>query len=605
MTRKSTILITLSFFLLLFLTPATVAGQQIDTSRASIRSSNTIVEWRTRIPYESAKLVVSGPNDFILEKEFPAGVFPYFETLDEFGVELESGSYTYEIQLTPYLAPEIKAELTASNHAVRDELVASFVAEGLIPSESQLYISGSLSIVDGKFISSALEESSDVAQQSDPGNGLITPNDQVTFDDMIVQGSICAGLDCANGESFGFDTLRLKENNLRIRAFDTSNSASFPTTDWQITFNDSSNGGLNKFSIDDITSGRTPFTIEANAPSHSLYVEDGGRVGFGTSTPLTDIHIKSGNTPTVRLEQDGTSGFSTQTWDVAGNEAGFFIRDTTNGSKLSFRIFPSAPQNSLVIEGSGDIGLGTTSPSAPMHILRADGTAQMYVDENNGTVANRTLVELENNGTSHINYTNSDSSTQWKVGTFDTAGVDSFGITMAGSGVYEFLITPDQKVQFANSSNGNVFVLDSAGNLTISGTLSDASSRDIKENFIETDESILGQVMSLPIYFYNYTNEHDSIQHVGPTAEDFAAIFNVGADNKHISPRDLAGVAVAAVQELNKSLMQKEAVIESLQTELDEQQLFIEELEAKNAELEERLAILESVVLDMVEDASE
>ena len=98
--------------------------------------------------------------------------------------------------------------------------------------------------------------------------------DQVFLDDIIVDGSACIGLDCVNGESFGFDTLRLKENNLRIKAQDTSSTASFPTNDWQITFNDSSNGGANKFAIDDIDGSKTPFTIEANAPSHSLFVDD-------------------------------------------------------------------------------------------------------------------------------------------------------------------------------------------------------------------------------------------------------------------------------------------------------------------------------------------
>lgn len=95
-------------------------------------------------------------------------------------------------------------------------------------------------------------------------------SDQVFLDDIIVDGSSCIGQDCVNGESFGFDTIRIKENNLRIKAQDTSSSASFPTNDWQITFNDSSNGGANKFSIDDIDGGRTPFTIEAGAPSHSM-----------------------------------------------------------------------------------------------------------------------------------------------------------------------------------------------------------------------------------------------------------------------------------------------------------------------------------------------
>ncbi len=209
--------------------------------------------------------------------------------------------------------------------------------------------------------------------EGEPFDRTVKPNDQVILDDLIVDGSACIGFDCVNGESFGFDTIRIKENNLRIRGVDTSSSASFPSNDWQITFNDSANGGANKFSIDDIDGGRTPFTLEAGAPSHSLYVDDGGRLGLGTNTPVVDVHIKSGNTPTLRLEQDGSSGFTPQTWDVAGNEANFFIRDATNGSTLPFRIFPGAPSNALNIEAStGDVGLGITNPEAALHIFEGD-----------------------------------------------------------------------------------------------------------------------------------------------------------------------------------------------------------------------------------------
>lgn len=195
--------------------------------------------------------------------------------------------------------------------------------------------------------------------------------DQVILDDLIVDGSICVGMDCVNGESFGFDTIRLKENNLRIRFVDSSNSSSFPSRDWQITVNDSANGGANKFSIDDIDGSLTPFTIEAGAPSHSLYVDDGGRIGVGTSTPVVDLHIKSGNTPTLRLEQDGSSGFAAQTWDIASNETNFFIRDATNGSTLPFRIFPSAPKSSLHIAADGDIGLSTETPDGLLDVAHS------------------------------------------------------------------------------------------------------------------------------------------------------------------------------------------------------------------------------------------
>ena len=207
--------------------------------------------------------------------------------------------------------------------------------------------------------------------------------DIVHNDDVIIDGSLCVGFDCVNGESFGFDTIRLKENNLRIKFDDTSVAASFPRNDWQITANDSANGGTSKFSVEDISGGRTVFTIEAGARSHSLYVDDGGRIGSRTSTPSVEIHTVDGDTPTLRLQQDGSSGFAPQTWDVAGNETNFFVRDVTNGSTLPFRIRPGAPTSSIFIDVDGEVGLGTASPDSPLHVQNA-GDTNVILDNTTG-----------------------------------------------------------------------------------------------------------------------------------------------------------------------------------------------------------------------------
>jgi len=101
-------------------------------------------------------------------------------------------------------------------------------------------------------------------------------------------------------------------------------------------------------------------------------VDDGGRIGLGTNTPVVELHIPNGDTPTVRLEQDGSSGFTPQTWDLAGNETNFFIRDVNNGSSLPFRIRPgSGNDDALVIAANGDIGMGTDSPSEKLEIRDA------------------------------------------------------------------------------------------------------------------------------------------------------------------------------------------------------------------------------------------
>jgi hypothetical protein len=256
--------------------------------------------------------------------------------------------------------------------------------------------------------------------------------DQVILDDLIVDGSSCIGQDCVNGESFGFDTIRIKENNLRIKAQDTSSSASFPSSDWQLTFNDSSNGGANKFAIDDIDSGRTPFTIEGNAPSHSLYVDDGGRIGFGTNTPVVELHVKDGDTPTLRLEQDGSSGFTPQTWDLAGNETNLFIRDVTNGSKLPFRIRPGASTSSIDVDSDGDVRINNSSGSDfQLSVLQDSGVQGLKV----ASAAGGVNVQLDGGNTGNFwNFTaQADAQGSFVINNNDGAG--SVELTLDPNGV--------------------------------------------------------------------------------------------------------------------------------------------------------------------------
>ena len=215
--------------------------------------------------------------------------------------------------------------------------------------------------------------------------------DVVINDDLIVIGSACIGFDCVNGENFGFDTLRLKENNLRLNFADTSNSASFPTNDWRIVANDTTNGGGNYLGIEDSSAGRIPFRVEAGARSNALYVESDGDVGIGTNNPVVDLHIVTGNTPTLRLDQDGSSGFTPQVWDVAGNEANFFVRDATNGSKLALKIKPGAPTSSLFLAASGNVGLTEESPDQKLH-LTTNGTTLVKVESTNAGQAGMRFV---------------------------------------------------------------------------------------------------------------------------------------------------------------------------------------------------------------------
>ncbi|MBL4659143.1 MAG: hypothetical protein JKY19_02215 [Alcanivoracaceae bacterium] len=383
---------------------------------------------------------------------------------------LSNGQYKYE--LTPITK---SSNLSLDVRNLNDDAISAEYAKTFKP--QALTLSGAFSLNKGELIKNTDENQT---------------KDQIILDDLIVDGSACIGFDCVNGESFGFDTLRLKENNLRIKFQDTSSSSSFPSNDWQITVNDSSNGGLNKFSIDDIDGGRTPFTIEAGAPSHSLYVDDGGRLGLGTSTPVVDAHIKTGNTPTLRLEQDGSSGFTPQTWDVAGNEANFFIRDATNGSTLPFRIRPGAPSSAIDVAAGGNIGMGTDSPAANLHIKDTTGTGAA-------------MLTLENTGGSFITMTKNAKS--WFL-TYENNS-ESFGMSHTDTG------------------GGQALTLTEAGNMTIKGTLTttgtvcSTGAAPSGCDFVFSDDYKLASIEDHAAEMY----ENSYLPNVGPTIEN--APFNL------------------------------------------------------------------------------
>ncbi|WP_052700748.1 hypothetical protein [Methylocucumis oryzae] len=154
-------------------------------------------------------------------------------------------------------------------------------------------------------------------------NATQTLADVVTADDAIIQGRACIGVNCVNNEVFGIENIRLKQENNSIFADDTSDS-SYADNDWQLTFNDYTLGGANKFSVEDKTHLLTPFTITANAPTNSLFVSSSGNIGLGTSVPAQKLHILQGFEPTIRLEQDTSLGFYAQTWDIGGSDDYFF-----------------------------------------------------------------------------------------------------------------------------------------------------------------------------------------------------------------------------------------------------------------------------------------
>ncbi|HXJ83492.1 MAG TPA: tail fiber domain-containing protein [Candidatus Methylomirabilis sp.] len=99
-------------------------------------------------------------------------------------------------------------------------------------------------------------------------------------------------------------------------------------------------------------------------------------------------------------------------------------------------------------------------------------------------------------------------------------------------------------------------------------TVTIISDRNRKENIADVDGGvILDQVARLPITTWRYKGE--AIRHIGPMAQDFAAAFQVGPDDRHIDLIDANGVALAAIQALTRRVETQEVELAALRAALE------------------------------------
>jgi hypothetical protein len=365
----------------------------------------------------------------------------------------------------------------------------------------------------------------------------------VVAEDLVAQGSACVGIDCPATPSFGFDTIRLMENNTRIQFNDTSSSAGFATNNWQLRANASASGGGDFFGIVDqgatgeSETGTIVFQVDAGAPANSLHVTNTGRVGLRTASPVLDLQATTSNTPGMRLEQTNSGGFTPQSWDIAGNEANFFVRDVTAGSRLPFRIRPGAPTSSIDIAADGSVGIGTGAPTAALHVNRTAGAFanMMQLTNNSGvglifhnTTRNRLFMSVNNPGTNFtLNFEDGDGA--------------------------EFNLSETGALTGVTSCSG----------------CSPPSDRRMKENFSPIDrDDVLKGLLKLDVSAWNYKTINASERHIGPMSQDFFNAFAVGNDVT-LNPVDTFGVTTAAIQALSGQISDLQKLVVELQAEIE------------------------------------
>ncbi|KAL7574751.1 hypothetical protein ACA910_017315 [Epithemia clementina (nom. ined.)] len=141
----------------------------------------------------------------------------------------------------------------------------------------------------------------------------------------------------------------------------------------------------NYMAIADVTHDKLPMGIENAAPDFSFFVASNGNVGLGKSYPEAKLHLVGDTGPSIRLEnrQSGRGNYNSRNnqqaaaWDITASDGGFSVSELTRDYRtLPFKITSGADSLSLVVAENGNVGLGTDSPAAKLHVLgnaRIDG----------------------------------------------------------------------------------------------------------------------------------------------------------------------------------------------------------------------------------------
>jgi hypothetical protein len=158
--------------------------------------------------------------------------------------------------------------------------------------------------------------------------------------------------------------------------------------------------------------------IDDNATSTAITIDSSENVGIGTTSPQQMLHL-SGSVPEIRYTD--TTG---NEYRAGNNNGKFRIAGNNNGK---FRIYDqTAASDRLVIDGSGNVGIGTASPGRLLDvegIIRSNGTSSAFaLGGNSSTPTEGAAIHRPANGT--IAFVNESS---------ESMRIDSSGRLMIGT----------------------------------------------------------------------------------------------------------------------------------------------------------------------------
>jgi hypothetical protein len=263
---------------------------------------------------------------------------------------------------------------------------------------------------------------------------------------------------------FGYDSTG-NGNGIRLRVKDTALGVT--VSDIAAETNLAANGGNTNLTF----STRTGV---GGSLTERMRINQSGNVGIGTSTPNQALTIFR-NAADAAIELSSASG---------ANSKWTFGLDYSDGGKFKISSSSALGTNDrFVINGSGYVGIGTSTPKRKLHILGSDGAVSTFPSG----LGSKDFLIVENNGNAHMGLIGSTAgSAEYKF--YKSGGTDKEGsVGYDFSSNYLQFSTGGANIRMVINSSGYVgigtttpntratIVSDTASNVTFGNSLSGGS----------------------------------------------------------------------------------------------------------------------------------
>jgi hypothetical protein len=188
---------------------------------------------------------------------------------------------------------------------------------------------------------------------------------------------------------------------------------------------------------------------------YDLFIEsDNGNVGIGTTSPSAKLEIL-GNTDSFGgmakiFFTDSNSNSDSRNWSIGNGGSGYGNLTFSVSTSKDGNPSGDSEINAMVIDKSGNVGIGETIPTARLHVKGVDVTDNNFalkVDDSN----NLNLLSVKNNGNVGIG---ADGSAGYKL---DVSGVGRFSTTGNALRIASTSTASNVQLYITNNNNGDVY----------------------------------------------------------------------------------------------------------------------------------------------------